>query len=331
MTTHTVPLEVIKIAEDIKNMKIRGAGRIARAAAKALKNAAEEYKGQEVKEFIEYMKSIAQLLVSTRPTAVSLPNAVAYVTSKLDKISKLTDISEAKRLIINKAEEFIEYSLKATDKIGEIGSRRIEDGDVILTHCNSSAAISVIVHAFKQGKKVKVYATETRPKFQGHITARTLLKEGINVTLIPDSAVRLVMKYVDKVVVGADTIAANGAVINKVGTSQIALAAHEARVRVFVAAETYKFSPATVVGELVTIEERSPLEVVDERFFKENKGVTVRNPAFDVTPPEYIDAIITEIGVIPPQAAILILKDMFGWAIKDYYHYITIGSEMEEY
>ena len=326
-----VPPEVAEIAEGIKVMKIRGAGRIARAAARALKIAAEKYEGKDVKGFVEYIKNVAQLLVSTRPTAVSLPNAVAYVTSRLEGVLKLADIGKARKVIINRAEEFIEYSLKATDRIGEIGSRRIEDGDVILTHCNSSAAISVIVHAFKQGKRIRVYATETRPKFQGHITARTLLKEGIDVTLIPDSAVRLVMKDVDKVVIGADTIAANGAVINKVGTSQIALAAHEARVRVFVAAETYKFSPATVVGELVTIEERSPLEIVDEKFIKENINVKVRNPAFDVTPSEYVDAIITEIGIIPPQAAILILKDMFGWAIKDYYHYITIGSEIEEY
>ncbi|HIQ03981.1 MAG TPA: ribose 1,5-bisphosphate isomerase [Desulfurococcales archaeon] len=330
MATCSVPLEVTRIAEDIKSMRIRGAGRIARAAARALEIAAEKFEGESIEDFINYIKHVAQILVSTRPTAVSLPNAVAYVTSVIDKISRMDNINEAKKIIIGRAREFIEYSLKATDKIGEIGSRRIEDGDVILTHCNSSAALSVIIHAFKQGKRVKVYATETRPKFQGHITAKTLLREGIDVTLIPDSAVRLVMKNVDKVVVGADTIAANGAVINKVGTSQIALAAHEARVRVFVAAETYKFSPATVVGELVTIEERSPLEVVDEDFLKENKGIEVRNPAFDVTPPEYIDAIITELGIIPPQAAILILKDMFGWAIKDYYQYTTIGCEMEE-
>ena len=165
---------------------------------------------------------------------------------------------------------------------------------------------------------MRVIATETRPKFQGYITARQLAKEGIDVVLIPDSAVRLAMKWVDKVVVGADTVTANGAVINKVGTSQIALTAKEARVRVFVAAETYKFSPITVLGELVVIEGRDPSEILDLETLRQYTLLKVRNPAFDVTPPGYIDAIVTELGVIPPQAAIMILRDFFGWTIQEY-------------
>ena len=124
------------------------------------------------------------------------------------------------------------------------------------------------------------------------------------------------MHEVDQVVIGADTIASNGAVINKIGTSQIALAAHEARVRVFVAAETYKFSPMTVFGELVSIEFRDPTEIVPREWLDDHPNVEVLNPAFDVTPPEYIDALITEIGVIPPQAAILVLMERMGWVLE---------------
>jgi ribose 1,5-bisphosphate isomerase len=113
------------------------------------------------------------------------------------------------------------------------------------------------------------------------------------------------MKKIDKVVIGADSIAANGAVVNKIGTSQLALIAHEARALFFVAAESYKFHPQTLVGELVEIEERDATEVVNPKEFP---GIKIRNPAFDVTPPEYIDLIITEKGIIPPQAAFTLLE-----------------------
>ncbi len=296
-------------------MKIRGAGRIARAAALGLKLAAINYSGKDIVGFKQYISNVAEFLKATRPTAVSLPNAIIFILHRLNTTTS-ENVEELKRVVINSAEEFIKYSKKATENIGIIGAKRIEDGDSILTHCNSSAALSVIIHAVREGKKIKVYNTETRPKFQGYITARKLLKECIKTTLITDSAVRAFMKKIDKVIVGADTVSANGAVVNKIGTSQIALIAKEANVDFYVAAETYKFSPATVLGEYIIIEERSPKEVI--RNLEMPKNINVRNPAFDVTPPEYIDAIITELGIIPPQASILILKEHYGWAIRDY-------------
>jgi len=313
------PEEVLRIANDIRLMKIRGAGRIARAAAHGLRLATQKYRGRDRDSFIKYMKEVSEMIKNTRPTAVSLPNALTYIISRLMKrYEEGYGLMELKKTVIDSAEEFISYSLHAIKRIGEIGAGRIVNGDIIMTHCNSSAAISVIVAAHLRGKSIKVYATETRPKYQGYITYKALREKGIDVTLIPDSAARFFMKKVDKVIVGADTVASNGAVVNKIGTSLIALAAHEARVNFLVATETYKFSPVTVIGELVEIEERSPLEIVDEKFLKKNMLIRIRNPAFDVTPPEYIDAIITEKGVIPPQAAILILKEDYGWVIKDY-------------
>jgi ribose 1,5-bisphosphate isomerase len=310
-----VPDKVLEIADGIKTMRIRGAGRIARAAAEALKIAAEKYDGpSDPEEFRKYMGRIANIVVSTRPTAVSLPNAVIYVMYHLNKASG--GVEELRRTVIEAAEKFIEESLNAVKRIGEIGARRIKDNAVVLTHCHSTAAVSVITTAYKIGKIVKVYSTETRPFYQGRITYRQLIENDVPVVQIPDSAVRYIMHDVDQVVVGADTVASNGAVVNKIGTSQVALAAHEARVRVFVAAETYKFSPATLIGELVPIEFRPPTEIVPEEWIKKHPNVEVLNPAFDVTPPEYIDAIITEQGVIPPQSAILILLERFGWALE---------------
>ncbi|MET1160430.1 MAG: ribose 1,5-bisphosphate isomerase [Thermoprotei archaeon] len=310
-----IPEEVLTIAEDIKTMKIRGAGKIARAAAEALKIAAEKYSGShDPSEFKAYMKRVAELLLSTRPTAVSLPNAVYYVMYRLEKSSGTFE--ELRDTVRKTADQFIRESLEALKKISEYGARRIKDGSVVLTHCHSTASVSVISRAYEMGKIVKVYSTETRPLYQGRITTQQLLEKGVPVIQIPDSAVRYIMHEVDHVVVGADTIASNGAVINKIGTSQIALAAHEARTRVFVAAETYKFSPMTVIGELVPIEFRDPTEVVPREWLNKHPRVKVLNPAFDVTPPEYIDAIITEIGVIPPQAAILVLLERMGWVLE---------------
>jgi ribose 1,5-bisphosphate isomerase len=319
-----VPAEVYRIADLIKTMRVRGAGRIARTAAYAMKIAALKYPGGELGEFKAYMREAAHVLGSTRPTAVSLHNALRYV---LNRVERAQSLEEAVAAAVDAADSFIQSSLTAVRVIGEIGSKLIEDGDTVLTHCNSSAALAVLKTAHSSGKRIRVYATETRPKFQGLLTYRELAGSGVPVTLIPDSAVRFVMREVDKVVVGADTVAANGAVINKVGTSLIALAAHEARVRFYVATETYKFSPATILGELVTIEERAPEEVVPTDLLTRHPNLKVRNPAFDVTPPDYIDAIITERGVIPPKAAAVILLEDYGATLAEELATITLDIE----
>ncbi len=312
---YQVPREVLEIAEDIKTMKIRGAGKIARSVAKALRIAAEQYRGKG-EDFKNYMEHVARILLNTRPTAVSLPNAVMFVMNRLR--NSTGSLEELRKIVISTANEFIEKSLEAVKKIAEYGARMISDGDVIVTHCHSSVAVSVIIEAHRQGKKIKVFSDETRPKFQGRITSTQLAEAGVDVTIVPDSAMRLIIKKADKVIVGADAIASNGALVNKIGTSQLALAAHEADVMFLVAAETYKFSPMTLVGELVKIELRDPTEVVSKEWLESNPGIRILNPAFDVTPPEYIDAIITERGVIPPHAAVLILSESFGWVMREY-------------
>ena len=302
---------VRETAGKIASMEVRGAAKIAQSAAQALRDFALSYRGESAAEFLSELQKAGNILKAARPTAVSLPNAVNYV---LLAARGKDDVEDIRRAVAGAAEEFIARSKKALERIGEIGARRIRSGDVVLTHCNSQAALSVITTAFRQGKDVEVIATESRPRYQGHLTARQLAEQGIPVTLIVDSAVRTFMKEVDKVVVGADSIAANGAVINKIGTSQIALAAHEARVVFMVAAETYKFHPKTLIGALVEIAVRPGEEEASPRKFP---GVRIRNPAFDVTPPEYIDLIITEKGVIPPQAAIMVLKEEFGLELEE--------------
>ena len=302
--------------EKIRNMEIRGAGRIARAAVEALKKKALTIETASSKTFYQLLYEAGSRLKKARPTAVSLPNAVNFLLAGIYRgLEKGLTVEELRDLTVKKADEFIGRSLEAIKRIGEIGSRRIMDGDRLLTHCNSEAAIRIILEAFKQGKEISVYVTETRPRYQGRLTAAYLAKHGVDVTLIPDSAARLYMRKIDRVIVGADAVAANGAVVNKIGTAQLALIAKEARTRFFVAAETYKISPSTFLGELVEIEERAPTEVVPEKWMKENPGVKVKNPAFDVTPPEYIDIIITEMGIYPPQGIILLIKELYPEAI----------------
>jgi len=312
MMSH-MPREVEEIASAIRTMKIRGAGEIARSAAQGLLITAQRSNARNPDSFVKEMELAAKMLLDTRPTAVSLPNAVRCVVQKI-RGAKLREypLEELRSVAIKAAQDFIENSKTAIQRIGEIGSRRISSGDTIMTHCDSTAAISVIKTAFAQGKDIKVFVTETRPRFQGRLTSKRLGEAGIPVTLIIDSAIRYFMNRVDKVVVGADAVAANGAVVNKTGTSLMALAAKEARALFFVAAETYKFSPETMIGELVAIEERDPSEVISEEELKEIPNTTVCNPAFDITPPEYIDLIITEKGIIPPQGTIMVIQEEFG-------------------
>lgn len=299
-------------AEKIKNMEIRGAGRIARAAANAMKEEAMSIETADLEEFNKRMREAYTTLLNTRPTAVSLPNALKAVMRY-----RADSVEEARQAIIANADAFIAASENAVKRIGEIGARRIKDGDTILTHCNSSAAFHIFEAAFKQGKDINVVATETRPRQQGYITVDFLHKAGIPATLILDSAVRYYMKKVDLVIVGADAITVNGSLINKVGTSQVALAANEARVSFICAAETYKFSPMTLLGEMVEIEERDASEVLSPELQKKWPNLKVSNPAFDVTPHKYIDMIITEIGAIPPEMAYWVIKDKLGWELEE--------------
>lgn len=296
----------------IKNMKIRGAGRIARAAVAALNEFAQSLHAETARQLYDELVKAGEKLKTARPTAVSLPNAINFIIFAASKaVERRDDPTELKKVVSEASSNFIQTSENAIKTIGEIGAKRIVDGDTVMTHCNSEAAISVLTTAHRMGKKIEVIVTETRPLMQGRSTASILAKRGLDVTLIPDSAVRLYMHKVDKVVVGADAIASNGAVVNKIGTSQIALAAHESRTRFYVAAETYKLSATTMLGELVEIEHRSPLEVVPSSWRKKNRRVKVMNPAFDVTPPEYIDIIITEQGVYPPQGIVLLMKELY--------------------
>ena len=301
---------VAETSERIRDMTIRGAGRIARAGAEALGRFAEGYSGNSLERFREDLDAAARTLLDSRPTAVSLWNGVH---STLRGVESASSVDEARETVVRNSAEFRERSERAVETIARIGAKRIEDGDTVMTHCNSSAALGVIKEAHRQGREFRVFATESRPWRQGVLTVTELAEAGVDVTLIIDSAVRYVMNDTDKVFVGADTITSHGAVINKIGTSQLALAAHEARTQFYVCGETYKFSPMTMFGDLVQIEERETSEVV--RPGEIPASVRIYNPVFDSTPAQYIDALITEVGMIPPTAVYDVMVRQLGDAV----------------
>jgi ribose 1,5-bisphosphate isomerase len=297
------------VLDRIRSKEFRGPTRVTQAALKALSEASQASGSRSPKEFLEEQTAFGDLLIKTRPTAVLLANGVRLVIEAIRKgADQGLDVRELQGIVSKTVDSFLAQIRESVDQIGEIGSRRIRSGDTVLCYGYSTSVLSVVAKAQEQGKNVKVVVCEARPELEGRLMAKEFLRLNVPTTMIIDSAVSHFMKDVDRVLTGADAVSANGAVINKIGTSTIAAIAHYSRVNVFVAASVYKFSPETILGELVEIEELDPSLVIPGDMISEFKGMQIRNPAFDVTPPEHIDLIITERGVIPPQGAIMILR-----------------------
>lgn len=299
-----------EMAEAIRTMKIRGAPLLGAAAAYALALTAFNSKPSRRETLLNELEATAETIKRTRPTAVNLFWALDRILDKARRLRK--SHHDLAKFVVQEAEKIADEDAAANQAIGKHGARLIKNGDVILTHCNAGAlatveygtALGVIRAAWRQGKHIKVFADETRPLLQGaRLTVYELKKEGIPVTLITDNMAGYVMrlKKVNKVVVGADRIVKD-AVINKIGTYTVAVLAKEHKIPFYVAAPTSTFD-LTRTSKAVMIEERNSEEVTcigAKRITTE--GADVFNPAFDVTPLEYVTAIITEKGIIPPKS-----------------------------
>jgi ribose 1,5-bisphosphate isomerase len=300
---------------NLKALNVRGGGRVARYAVQALRDyAIEAPRAKTPAEYLDPILKAGGKLKSARPTAFALANGVNYVLNRGAKVLESGgSVEETREAMVKASNDFLAYSMGAVTTIGEIGARRIKNGDTVITHSDSEAAISVMKKAHDMGKGIRVFCTETRPNYQGHKTAAELAAYGIDTTLICDSACRVNMGHADKAIVGCDAIAVNGALVNKIGTSQVATMAHEARVNFIVAAETYKLDFKTLTGELVDIEERDYTEIASKEWSSHNPKVKFSNPVFDVTPPEYIDFYVTEKGVVPPGAIFSLMKELYQY------------------
>jgi len=313
MTEHEPAAPVRETAEEIATMEIRGAATIASAAAEALaeqaRAAAESGRtASDPTAFRASMRAAARDLRETRPTAVSLPNALRYVLQRMEG----DDVDRLRRSVTDASEAFVRQLDRAQEDLGRVGANRLADGDTVMTHCHSTDALACIEAAVEQGKSISAVVKETRPRQQGHITAEQLRDAGVPVTLIVDSAARRYLDEVDHVVVGADSIAADGGVINKIGTSGLAVNARERGVPIMTAAQTIKLHPETLTGHTVEIEMRSESEVIGPAAREEIGEIAVENPAFDVTPPRYMDAIVTEHGQFPPESIVTLMRELFG-------------------
>lgn len=300
--------DYMEVANAIKKLVVRGAPAIGVTAAFGLALAAQASRAKALPELMTDLDTAFKTLRATRPTAVNLFWALERV---MEKAKRAKTVEDAKKAVLDEALKMSEEDVEANRHMGANGAKMFRDGDVVLTHCNAGSlatvaygtALGVIRAARESGKRLSVIATETRPVMQGsRLTAFELQHDGIDVSLIPDTAVGHMMAKgaIKRVIVGADRVLRSGHVFNKIGTYQVAILASRHRVPFYVAAplSTFDFESSP---EEVMIEERSVDEVV--KVGKKRiapKGVRVFNPAFDMTPPELITGIITEKGVLKP-------------------------------
>jgi ribose 1,5-bisphosphate isomerase len=301
--------QAVRVAADrIRKLEVQGARNVAIAAIKALEGLAEETTAKTRKEFLKELTEARSVLFASRATEPLMRNAVRWIISQVERSGK-QQVEALAKLVASSSGQFLKNLEASKECIAEIGAKRIRDNSVVFTHCHSSTVTHLLSKAKKDGKTFEVICTETRPVFQGRITAKEMLALGVKTTFIVDSAARSFMRNVDIVIVGADAITSEGNVINKIGTSTIALLAHEARKPFYVVSELLKFDPATVCGDYEKIEERSP----DEVWKDAPEKLVIRNPAFDVTRRDYIHGIICEEGIIPPHSVNEVIQRKYPW------------------
>ena len=298
-------------AKRIKTLEVQGARNVAITAIKALEELTISSRAQNKTQFLNELSKAREVLFSSRETEPLMRNAVRQVIHEVEK-SKEINPKELTDLVHQVSSKFLQNLENSKERIAEIGSKRIRSSSRILTHCHSSTVTHLLERAKKEGKRFEVICTETRPLFQGRITAKELLDLGIKTTMIIDSAVRFFMNKVDLVIVGADAITSEGNVINKIGTSLVALAASEARTPFYVVSELLKFDPSTVYGDYEKIEERNPNEIWSDAPLK----IEIKNPAFDITRRNFIHGIICEEGIISPHSVLEVVRKKYPWLTK---------------
>lgn len=282
--------------EKIRDMKFQGAVSVAEHAAEFLVDWSKKKEFNSKEEVLKEINRLKKELTDVRPTEPAMRDTFRYVSHHI-KNSDSEDYSELRK-VIKRSSKQIEQKMKgAMGRVAVYGSHMINNGDTILTHCHSHTVELMFKRALKDDKDFKVINTETRPLYQGRKTSKRLLDKGIDTTMIVDSAVGSYIDQVDFVVVGADAVTSSGYVINKIGTSQIAMMASEHNIPFYVATETYKFDPATLEGKEEEIEYRKAQEVWKDA----PESLKIENPAFDVTPRKYIKSLITEKGIYPPE------------------------------
>jgi methylthioribose-1-phosphate isomerase len=308
--------DVEAVAVAIRELKVRGAPAIGVTAAMGVALGAQSIASTDYDVFAKALSTICERLAATRPTAVNLFWAIERMKQKLDAL-RAEPVASIKAALMKESQAILEEDIALCKAMGQHGANLIQTGQTVLTHCNAGAlatagygtALGVIRAAWEQGKKIQVIADETRPVLQGaRLTAWELMQDKIPVTLITDNMAGSLMRQgkIHLCVVGADRIAANGDVANKIGTYSVAVLAKAHGIPFYVAAPYSTIDLRTKTGADIPIEQRNPLEVttIHGSHPVAPTGVAVYNPAFDVTPAELISGIITERGVFKPHELI---------------------------
>ena len=298
-----------EVAEAIRTMIVRGAPAIGVAAGMGVALGVRESKARDNAELAQELAHICDVIAATRPTAVNLFWGIRRMRDTFDEVSN-QPVAKIKQALVTEAQRMHAEDIAINEAMGRNGAVLLPSSGTILTHCNAGAlatagygtALGVIRAAVESGKKLQVFADETRPFLQGsRLTAWELMKDGIPTTVISDNMAGAMMRQgkINAVIVGADRIAANGDVANKIGTYTVAVLAKEHGIPFYVAAPFSTVDLDTPDGSKIPIEERSSMEVTHIAGKQMTPdGVRVENPAFDVTPHQYVTAIITERGVV---------------------------------
>lgn len=309
-----------KIAEGIKKLWIRGAPAIGIATAMGIAMAAQDITAKSVKDIEKGLEPVFSEMLMTRPTAVNIKWAVNRMKNLIKKM-KDRDPLTVKEVLIEEAKNILKEDIEVNKAIGQWGAEFIKDGDTILTHCNAGSlatggygtATAPMIIAKQQGKRIHVYADETRPILQGaRLTSWELMQEGIPVTLITDNTAGALIRKgeINLAIVGTDRTVRNGDVANKIGTYTVAVLCKENKIPFYVVAPLSSIDFSLKSGEEIPIEERAPEEVthIFGKYQIAPEGVNVKNIAFDVTPHKYVTAIITEKGAFRPKDIKYLMK-----------------------
>ncbi len=300
--------EFKKVVKDISTLKIQGAENVAKQGAKAIYAILKSNKHRNSRELWHDLKLGRTMLFKSRPTEPALRNAINYLFHNLHH----DDVNTMKHELNYRLKKVQNHFKESKQKIIEYGSRKIKNGMVIFTHCHSSTVTGILIKSKKKKKRFEVHNTETRPLFQGRITAKELSSHRIKVTHFVDSAARLALKKCDLMLIGCDAITSTGKVINKIGSEMFAETANKYEIPVFVCTNSWKFDPHTLFGYD---------EEIEKRYFKEvwpnkPKGVKILNYAFEKINPELITGIISELGVYNCDGFIREVKRIYPFMFK---------------
>ncbi len=298
--------EILRTAKNIKGLRIQGATNVAIAATQSLLDYSLRLKVRNPKEYVKKFNQAAELLKNCRATEPMMKNSINYLSRVMSKNIN-EGVDELKEILKSKAWAFLQDLKKVKLEAGVIASNYIEPNSVILTHCHSGTVIEALVKA-KDNLRM-VYCTETRPLYQGRLTAKDLTRNKIPTTMIVDSAVASIMNKIDLVIVGADAITAQGHLFNKIGTHGIAIIAEEFSVPLISATSLLKYSSETISGRHEQIDKRKSSEV----WARPPKGLNIINNAFDITPRDLIEAFATEAGVITPNSVHYHVRKKYPW------------------